>query len=78
MVSPERACQASAGHSDGQLAGWCCVLARREWDSEVVSQAIDMHDRLLRAMMSKFNGYEVMTEVGTSTGGLCEGGDWRL
>ena len=39
------------------------VRARREWDSEVVSQAIDMHDRLLRAMMSKFNGSEVMTEV---------------
>ena len=54
------------------------VCACREWDSEVVSQAIDMHDRLLRAMMSKFNGYEVMTEVWASTGGLCEGSDWML
>ncbi len=35
----------------------------REWDTEITSIAIDIHDRLLRANMSRFFGYEVMTEV---------------
>ena len=30
-----------------------------EWDTEVMSAAIDMHDRVLRSTMSKFFGYEV-------------------
>ncbi|GAX75844.1 hypothetical protein CEUSTIGMA_g3287.t1 [Chlamydomonas eustigma] len=34
-----------------------------EWDTEIVAVAIDLHDKLLRSYMSKFNGYEVMTEV---------------
>lgn len=33
-----------------------------EWDTEITSIAIDIHDRLLRANMSRFFGYEVMTE----------------
>jgi hypothetical protein len=33
--------------------------ARTEWDTQVVSEAIDIHDRVLRSCMAKFFGYEV-------------------
>ncbi|KAG1674923.1 hypothetical protein FOA52_014716 [Chlamydomonas sp. UWO 241] len=33
-----------------------------EWDTEVTSVSIDVHDRLIRQFIAKFYGYEVMTE----------------
>ena len=33
-----------------------------EWDADVTSAAIALHDRLLRSYMGRFYGYEVTTE----------------
>ncbi|DBB03723.1 TPA: hypothetical protein ACH3X3_011034 [Trebouxia sp. C0006] len=33
-----------------------------EWDREVMDQAIDVHDHVIRTQLGKYNGYEVTTE----------------
>ena len=33
-----------------------------EWNETAMNEAIDTHDRVMRALLSKFSGYEVATE----------------
>lgn len=33
-----------------------------EWNTEIMAQSIDIHDRIMRSQLSKFYGYEITTE----------------
>ena len=38
-----------------------CSTALWEWNHVLMDQAIEIHDRVMRATLSKFGGYEIST-----------------